>query len=116
MSVEMIFGIGGISGLMAFILLLLAIRTHRHSVADGSTDAPEEEPQGLAADDDATGRLRSRMGSVLRPSDKEEIEALKNQVTQAGLYNRDALDLYLTVRLSLMLGGLVLYVEQHGGF
>jgi len=106
----MIFGLGGISALMALVLLVLAIRTHRRGLVDAPVeeDDIDDEDRGLSMDDDATGKLSSRFGAVLRPKDKKEIEELKNRVTQAGLYSRDAMDLYLTVRLSMLMGGMVL--------
>jgi len=93
---------------MALILLVLAVRAHRRNLVAvpvvEEDDGPEE-LKGLTEDDAPT---RGRLGAVLRPKDKKEIEELKDRVTQAGLYNRDAVDLYLSVRLMLMMGGLVL--------
>ena len=107
MTPEAIYGIGGGSALMALILLVLAVRAHRRNLVavPVEEDAGPEETQGLTEEDAPT---RGRLGAVLRPRDKKEIEALKDRVIQAGLYNRDAVDLYLSVRLRLMMGGLVL--------
>ena len=94
---------GAVLGTLAF--LLLAIRSHRaKKQAEMSTQPvmpqmPMDVPDGTKA---------SRFGSVLKPKDAEAIDELKSRVNQAGLYSRDAVDLYLTIRLSMMVGGLVL--------
>ena len=85
--------------------LFLAIRSHRRNrqAAMGAQpivpQAPMDMPDGTKA---------SRFGALLKPKDAEAIDALKSRVNQAGLYSRDAVDLYLTIRLSMLGGGFVL--------
>ena len=106
MTPEAVYSIGGGSALMALLLLGLAIRAHRRGlVAVPVEEMVADEDRGLEEED---GPARGRLGAVLRPKDQKEVDALKDRVTQAGLYNRDAVDLYLSVRLMLLMGGLVL--------
>jgi tight adherence protein C len=74
----------------------------------GAASSVEVEPDPAEAGaTPAGGGGLPAIGALLRPKDAREIEALKSRVTRAGLTSREALDLYLTVRWSLVLGGLV---------
>ncbi len=94
---------GAVLGTLAF--LLLAIRSHKANKRADMSMLPMEPQIPMDVPD---GTKASRFGSVLKPKDAEAIEELKSRVNQAGLYSRDAVDLYLTIRLSMMVGGLVL--------
>ena len=94
---------GAVLGTLAF--LLLAIRSHKANKRAEMSMLPMEPQIPMDVPD---GTKASRFGSVLKPKDAEAIEELKSRVNQAGLYSRDAVDLYLTIRLSMMVGGLVL--------
>jgi tight adherence protein C len=75
----------------AFAFLLVATRR----LTAGQADRGTAEVEGGA-------RLASRfraLGSFLRPGDDTALEELKSRTTRAGLYGRDAVDLFLTIRL-----------------
>ena len=89
------------TSLLSFLFLLLAIRSHRRRARElALEEAPEARPE------DGGGGVR-RIGALLRPKDAAEIEALKSRVVRAGLSSRDAVELYLTVRWSVVVLGLV---------
>jgi tight adherence protein C len=60
------------------------------------------------ADSPERAARRHRLAAVLRPQNAAELEELKHRITRAGLDERDALDLYLTIRLSLIIGAVLL--------
>ena len=85
------------TALAALALLALGIRAQvRRAGADHTTATHGGRPS------------LGRFAAVLRPRDERGFEALKSRLVQAGLYSRDAVDLYLTVRLCLMIGGALL--------
>ena len=96
--------IAGATVLGALAFLLLAIRSlrQRRQAAMGI------EPVAQVPMDVPDGTKASRFGALLAPKDAEAIKELKSRVNQAGLYSRDAVDLYLTIRLSMLVGGFVL--------
>ena len=98
--------ITGVTVLGALGFLFLAIRSHgvRRQAMMGPVVPLAPDP----ADDIPHSGKASRFGSLLRPKDEAAVEELKSRVNQAGLYSRDAVDLYLTIRLSMLVGGLVL--------
>jgi tight adherence protein C len=99
-TVQMLAAGGSIAAATTF--LLLAIRWHRRS-------RPVEEAEGEG--EQAGGRRRLfKLGAVLRPSEAEAVADLQNRLSRAGLYGRDAVDLYLTVRFSFIVGGLLLFL------
>ena len=75
-------------------LLMLALR-RRHRPAQVPTGPGERK---------ASNRLKA-LGALLRPGEGEALDALRSRTVRAGLRSRDALDLFLTVRLSLLLVG-----------
>lgn len=89
------------TSILSLLFLLLAIRSHRRRQRELALEqAPEQRPE------DAGGGVR-RIGSLLKPKDAAEIEALKSRVVRAGLTSRDAVELYLTIRWSVVVLGLV---------
>jgi tight adherence protein C len=89
---------------MALLLLVLAMRSARRRAAEREVEGKDGQPEvGLG---EKSGGLLG-IGAMLRPKDQEEIEALKSRVVRAGLTSREAVDLYLTIRWSLVLGGLL---------
>jgi tight adherence protein C len=88
------------TSVLSLLFLLLAIRSHRRRQR---VLAMEQEPEQRPED---TGGVR-RIGALLKPKDAAEIEALKSRVVRAGLTSRDAVELYLTIRWSVVVLGLV---------
>jgi tight adherence protein C len=88
--------IGGALAVVALVSLVLAVRTawRRRMLA----------PAGRTPDADArvTAVHLGKLGARLRPSDPEELGALRHRLMRAGLNSDDAVDLYLTVRLLLL--------------
>ena len=97
--------LSGATVLGALAFLLLAIRSYRQRRQADMGDQPLVPQSPMDVPD---GTKASRFGSLLKPKDAEAIEELKSRVNQAGLYSRDAVDLYLTIRLSMLVGGLVM--------
>jgi tight adherence protein C len=91
------------TALFAFLFMLLAFRSHRRRTREL---AQAEETPETAAPAEGKGGVR-RIGALLRPKDAAEIEALKSRIVRAGLSNRDAVELYLTIRWSLVILGMV---------
>jgi tight adherence protein C len=83
--------------------LALAIRHHRRVRVVADEVAPEERSGG------ARNGL-SRLGAMLRPGDAEAVAELQGRLAQAGITSRDAIDLYLSVRVSAVVGGLLISV------
>lgn len=105
--------LGGIgSAVGAALFVILAARAYRRRAArafprrqaGGAAAAAQE----AAAPGEGKGGL-SRFGAMLRPSDEAALEQLRNKLVQAGLYGRDAVDLYLTVRLTVIISCVVLF-------
>ena len=88
----------------AVVMLVLAVRSSRRRRA--ARLAEGESPAEPSTVEPKSGGLLG-LGAMMRPKDLQEIEALKSRVIRAGLSSREALDLYLTVRWSLFLGGLL---------
>ena len=105
MSPTIIVVLGGGCALGALAFLLLAIRSYKSRRAMLDSLAPLAQPEQVA--DVPGGTRASKLGSVLRPKEEAAIDELRSRVNQAGLYSRDAVDLYLTIRLSVLVGGLV---------
>lgn len=85
--------------LLATGALLIALRLRRLRV--GAAAVAEE-----ARAQPAIGAWR-RLGARLRPTRSGEAEALQQRLVHAGLYGRDAIDLFVAVRFVLMVAGLL---------
>lgn len=100
---------GGVCGVVALVLLLSAIRLRQQ------TDA---ELAGRARVGPSLGKAKAEgvrvLGSLMRPQNEEELAKLKRRTVRAGLYGQDDLELFLTVRFSLLLGGLLLGLIAFG--
>jgi tight adherence protein C len=93
-----------VAAVVAVLLFVFALRSARRRAAANEAAEAEGEPEsGLG---EKSGGLLG-IGAMLRPKDQQEIEALKSRVIRAGLTSREAVDLYLTIRWSLVLGGLL---------
>ena len=90
-------------GALAFLLLAIRSLRQRRRAAMGLEPLVAQLPMDVP-----DGTKASRFGALLKPGDAEAVEELKSRVNQAGLYSRDAVDLYLSIRLSVLVGGLVL--------
>ena len=85
--------------------LALAIRRHRRGRAVANeAPAPDVERSGAAR------HGLSRLGAMLRPGDADAVAELQGRLAQAGITSRDAIDLYLSVRVSAIVGGLLVSV------
>lgn len=84
--------------LLAAAALLIALRLRA-----ARTPGPAAEPERRAAPVLAGWR---RLGARLRPKGEAEVEALQERLVHAGLYGRDAIDLFVSVRFVLFAGGL----------
>ncbi len=91
------------TSLLSLLFLVFAILSHRKRTRALAQQELEDAP-AAPADEHAGVR---RIGALLRPKDAAEIEALKSRVVRAGLTSRDAVELYLTIRWSVVLLGLV---------
>jgi tight adherence protein C len=92
---------------VALTLLALAIRHHRRvRLASGV----EAEADGSAKSKGASRPGLARLGAVLRPGDADAVAQLQGRLAQAGITSRDAIDLYLTIRVSAIVAGLLLSV------
>ncbi|MCA9665364.1 MAG: type II secretion system F family protein [Myxococcales bacterium] len=83
--------------LSAVSCLVLAVRARNKDIAD--------EGEGELAPEDGGGGLRA-LGAMLRPQGDRSLADLKGRTSHAGLYGQDALDLYLSVRLIILMLGL----------
>jgi len=92
-----------LSGLAAFGCLAAALRRlcRADSQPQGTSPAPKSAQNTHHA---RPGRIRA-IGALLRPGDSAALEDLRSRTTRAGLYARDAVDLFLSVRLALMVAG-----------
>lgn len=86
--------------LLAAGALLIAIRLRRAQVPE-----PADASGGRATPGATTGWRR--LASRLRPQRGGEVEALQQRLVHAGLYGRDAIDLFVTVRFVLLVAGLL---------
>jgi tight adherence protein C len=94
------------TALIAIVFLALAVRQHsRHRRALEAAREAESAAEGAAPS--AAGAGVRRLGALFKPKDEHEIEALKSRVVRAGLGSRDAVELYLTIRWSVVLFGLI---------
>ena len=88
--------IGGALAAGALVSLVLAVRSalRRRALA----------PAGRTPDADArvAAAHLGRLGARMRPSNPEELGALRYRLSRAGLNGDDAVDLYLSVRLLLL--------------
>jgi tight adherence protein C len=89
----------GGAAILAVAALLLAVRSFRRNRA-AKPNSDEAEPVG-------SKRRFARLGAVLRPGDDQAVAALQGRLARAGIYSRDAIDLYLSVRVSFAVGGLL---------
>ena len=106
-SAHPLIAFGGACVVGTLVFLALALRSHRRARSRETTagDGPEQAPR--------TGSpIVARLGSLMRPSDPEAIEELRDRLAQAGVYSRDAVDLYQTVRLTLSVGTLVAFLAM----
>jgi tight adherence protein C len=91
---------------VALTFLALAIRHNRQiRLAAG---APEREGDAKPRAGARQGLVR--LGAVLRPGDAAAVAQLQGRLAQAGMTSRDAIDLYLTIRVSAIVAGLLLSV------
>lgn len=97
----------GFCAVIALVALLMAIRAKQQSGAELRQRTGQ-----------ALGRARvegvKALGSLMRPQSVEELDKLKRRVVRAGLYGQDDLELFLTVRFSLLLAGLLLGLIAFG--
>lgn len=91
--------VAGGAAVLAVATLLLAVRSLRRNRA-ASPESGEAEQLGGK-------RGFARLGAVLRPGDDQALAALQGRLARAGIYSRDAIDLYLSVRVSFAIGGLL---------
>jgi tight adherence protein C len=89
----------------AVAMLLMAVRSSRRRRAENAA-AVEGQPESSTPAEPKAGGILS-LGAMMRPKDAREIESLKSRVIRAGLSSRESLDLYLTIRWSLILGGML---------
>lgn len=86
--------IGLVLAAFALISLAVAVRTLRRRRAVGSlADSALDEQRSTSL---------GQLGARLRPSDPQELGALRSRLSRAGLHSEDAVDLYLSVRLLLL--------------
>jgi tight adherence protein C len=99
---------GGICAIAAAVCLLIAIRVRRGT---------EEGRQGLRSKE-ARQMARAEgvrmLGALLKPQSEEELDQLKQRLVRAGYYGSDHPDMFLTVRLVLLIGGLLLALIVFG--
>jgi tight adherence protein C len=88
----------------AALCLLLALRSMwcRRAAAATENQDEQEVPEGK--------RHLARLGALLRPGDAQAMSDLQERLAQAGLAGQDAVDLYLTIRISFLFGGVLSYV------
>jgi len=98
---------GVATGLLALIFMVLAARSHRRKLRASSPRPIAVPTKNDGLGEEGENRF-ARVGSLLRPKNDKDIKELKSRISQAGLYSRDAMDLFLTIRLSTLFGGLVL--------
>src|SRR3989339_1199541 len=113
MSISMPIQLGlGIAALIASLLLLvLSIKHRRKLFNQGRLDS-------LNTKQKPAKRFRS-LGSFLRPSDEAELKQLMTRAIRAGLYSREAVDLFLTIRVVLLFvaaGGVVFILSMVKNF
>ncbi len=112
MSREMLALVGGgsIIGALAFLYLgVSAMRRRSRAKPPRETETGDELADGDIEDEEKASAF-GKIGSVLRPSSEQAMGKLRNRLVQAGLYGRDSVDLYLSVRLTVIIGGLLVFV------
>jgi tight adherence protein C len=83
--------------------LVVALRRRR----SGADQIPAE--VAVAAEHPLlSAERRHRIAELFRPKEQEDVDALSRRVAQAGLQDRDAVDLYLTVRVFLLVVAVLL--------
>lgn len=94
-----------VAGTAALVFMGLGLRSlaRRRTAIDSSGKDPEPQREVQR------GHL-GRLGAMLRPKDDRALEQLSKRLVRAGLYSRDQLDLYLSARLCVILGGLLLFI------
>lgn len=83
----------GCCAVAAVASLWMAIRMRRHRA------------RGPAVREAGGQRRWRALGALVRPQNDGSLELLRDRAAHAGLYGQDALDLYLTVRLIVLLAG-----------
>jgi tight adherence protein C len=91
----------------ALVFLLGAVHTFRRR---REAPPPMEDSVVLPGLEGTKPTRFGKMGAMLRPTDAKTAEELQNRLARAGLYGRDAIDLYLSIRLSALIGGLIIAV------
>ncbi|MBK8480158.1 MAG: type II secretion system F family protein [Proteobacteria bacterium] len=88
--------IGGTLAAFALISLALAVRAVRRRRASlpFTDSSPAEQVPATPL---------GQLGARLRPADAHELGALRSRLARAGLHSEDAVDLYLSVRLLLLI-------------
>lgn len=101
-----------IGALLGCVILALAFL--RAAIGTLSRNRGDRAGEGGQSTQGARG-LRA-MGALLRPRSDEELGQLKSRTVQAGLYGRDALDLFLSARLIVLVVGTGLAVLALSAF
>src|SRR5262245_30717664 len=107
---------GAVSSLSLLVMLLLGgrrdrlerrLRTLAHGDKPGAGPEPEAAPGPVA---DFVRTTLPKMGTVLLPDKEEERTKLQARLVQAGFYSRQAMVLFLGVKMLLMAGPALLGV------
>ncbi len=89
----------------ALVFLVFAVRSYLKNRQEifPSKQAPQQRKSA------ARSRF-GRFGALLRPSDDIAAQQMLTRLTRAGIYSQDSVDLYLAVRMVLIIAGLVVFV------
>jgi tight adherence protein C len=93
---------GGVSG---FVLLLAFAFAGRKTTAELRLESTPTSRKSTFEDDDLFGdsEERTRLGRMLMPADAKSRREIGERLVQAGLYKRNSMFFYLSVKASLML-------------
>lgn len=114
-GVTMLLAFSGVSSLSLLVLLFFSgrpSRLDRRLRTLGHGDAPGSESEDAAPDAvaDFVRTALPKMGAVLLPAKEEERTRLQTRLVHAGLYSRQAMVIFLGVKLLLMVGPVLLGV------
>ena len=101
---------GGVSGSILVLLLVSAGRKNKMDSRLAKLGGKDALPDGAESLTRLAQKALPSMGTALMPEDEEKRSQLQTRLVRAGLYSRQALPMFLGVKLLLILVPLVLGV------
>jgi tight adherence protein C len=96
----------------SFVLLIFTLVSGRKGRLESRLHGLSGKPDPLTESQDTVSKFAQsalpKMGTPLMPTDEEERTRLQTRLTQAGLYGRQAMVLFLGVKMLLMIGPVLL--------